>query len=58
MSDKIEGRNPVMEALKSGREIEKIMIAKGTEGGLVDQNHRKSEGQRDTDSVCRKTEVK
>lgn len=33
--DKIAGRNPVMEALKSGREIDKILIAKGTEGGSL-----------------------
>jgi 23S rRNA (guanosine2251-2'-O)-methyltransferase len=34
-TDKIVGRNPVMEALKSGREIDKILIAKGTEGGSL-----------------------
>lgn len=34
-TDRIEGRNPVMEALKSGREIDKILIAKGTEGGSL-----------------------
>jgi len=33
--DNIVGRNPVMEALKSGREIDKIFIAKGTEGGSL-----------------------
>lgn len=33
--DKIQGRNPVMEALKSGREIDKILLAKGTEGGSL-----------------------
>ncbi len=33
--DKIEGRNPVMEALKSGREIDKILVAKGTRGGFL-----------------------
>jgi 23S rRNA (guanosine2251-2'-O)-methyltransferase len=32
---KIEGRNPVMEALRSGREIDKILIAKGTGGGSL-----------------------
>ncbi|WP_083238917.1 23S rRNA (guanosine(2251)-2'-O)-methyltransferase RlmB [Caloranaerobacter ferrireducens] len=31
----IEGRNPVLEALKSDRNIEKIMIAKGAEKGSV-----------------------
>lgn len=30
----IIGRNPVMEALKSGREIEKLLIAKDTEGSI------------------------
>ncbi len=34
-TDKIAGRNPVMEALKSGREIDKILVAKGTEGGSL-----------------------
>lgn len=33
----IEGRNPVLEALKSGREIEKIMIAKGTKEGSINK---------------------
>ncbi len=34
--DKIEGRNPVMEALKAGREIDKILIKKGKpEGSLI-----------------------
>ena len=36
MEDKIVGRNPVMEALKSGREIDKILIKKGKyEGSIV-----------------------
>ena len=36
MEDKIIGRNPVMEAIRSGREIEKIFIKKGgAEGSLV-----------------------
>ncbi len=30
----IIGRNPVMEALKNGREMEKLMIAKDTEGSI------------------------
>ena len=29
MTDKIEGRNPVTEALKSGRTIDKIYVKKG-----------------------------
>ena len=29
MNDKIEGRNPVSEALKSGRSIDKIYVKKG-----------------------------
>jgi 23S rRNA (guanosine2251-2'-O)-methyltransferase len=33
-SDLIIGRNPVIEALKAGREIEKIHICKGTEGSI------------------------
>lgn len=31
----IEGRNPVIEALKSDREIEKILIAKGSQQGSI-----------------------
>lgn len=33
--NRIIGRNPVMEALKSGREIEKLMMIKDGEGSLV-----------------------
>lgn len=36
MNDKIIGRNPVMEAIKSGREIDKIIVKKGEiEGSLL-----------------------
>lgn len=36
MEDKIIGRNPVLEAIRSGREIEKIFIKKGgSEGSVV-----------------------
>ncbi|SCG84121.1 RNA methyltransferase, TrmH family [Proteiniborus sp. DW1] len=31
----VEGRNPVIEAIKSGREIDKILIAKGSEQGSI-----------------------
>ncbi len=34
MSEVITGRNAVLEALKSGREIEKITVAKGAEGSV------------------------
>lgn len=34
-SNQIEGRHPVMEALKSGREIEKIIVAKGSKQGSI-----------------------
>ena len=33
----IEGRNPVLEALKSGRDIEKILIAKGNKEGSINK---------------------
>ncbi|QXM07292.1 23S rRNA (guanosine(2251)-2'-O)-methyltransferase RlmB [Crassaminicella indica] len=33
-SDKIEGRNPVIEALRADRAIDKIMIANGAEGSV------------------------
>lgn len=36
-SNYIEGRNPVIEALKSGREIEKLIIAKGTKEGSINK---------------------
>ena len=36
-SNYIEGRNPVLEALKAGREIEKIIIAKGTKEGSINK---------------------
>ena len=35
MSDKIEGRNPVTEALKSGRDIDKIYVKKGDKHGSI-----------------------
>lgn len=35
--DKLEGRNPVIEALKSGRVINKILIAKGDREGSIKQ---------------------
>ncbi|MBE7030529.1 MAG: 23S rRNA (guanosine(2251)-2'-O)-methyltransferase RlmB [Ruminococcaceae bacterium] len=34
-TDKIEGRNPVMEALRSGREIDKLLVAKGEKNGSI-----------------------
>ncbi|MCC5910795.1 MAG: 23S rRNA (guanosine(2251)-2'-O)-methyltransferase RlmB [Clostridiaceae bacterium] len=36
-NDKIEGRNPVIEAIKSGREIDKILVAKGTKEGSINK---------------------
>lgn len=36
-TDKIEGRNPVIEAIKSGREINKILVAKGAREGSIRQ---------------------
>lgn len=35
IQDKIEGRNPVAEALKAGREIDKILIKKGKPEGSI-----------------------
>ncbi|MTI69879.1 MAG: 23S rRNA (guanosine(2251)-2'-O)-methyltransferase RlmB [Firmicutes bacterium] len=35
--DYVEGRNPVIETLKSGRDIEKIIIAKGTNKGSINK---------------------
>lgn len=34
MANVIKGRNAVIEALKSGREIDKLMIGKGAEGSI------------------------
>lgn len=34
-TDIIEGRNPIMEALRSGREIDKILVAKGDRNGSI-----------------------
>lgn len=34
-TDIIEGRNPIMEALKSGREIDKILVARGDKNGSI-----------------------
>lgn len=35
MSDKIEGRNPVAEALRSGRQIDKIYVKRGDKQGSI-----------------------
>ena len=35
MSDKIIGRNPVIEAIKADRDIDKIFISKGSEGSIT-----------------------
>ena len=35
MSGQIEGRNPVLEALKAGREINKLLVAKGAREGSI-----------------------
>ncbi len=35
--DKIEGRNPVIEALKGKRKIEKILIQEGIKGGKIEE---------------------
>lgn len=37
MSDKIFGRNPVLEALKGNRSINKLLIAKGAAGGSLSE---------------------
>lgn len=37
MSDIIEGRNPVLEAIKAGREINKILVASGANEGSIKQ---------------------
>lgn len=34
---KLEGRNPVIEALKSGRTVEKLLVAKGSQEGSIRQ---------------------
>ncbi|KAB3533606.1 23S rRNA (guanosine(2251)-2'-O)-methyltransferase RlmB [Alkaliphilus pronyensis] len=34
-TDKIVGRNPIIEAIKAGREIDKLFIAKGAEEGSI-----------------------
>jgi len=35
MEDRLEGRNPVMEAIKAGREIDKILVQKGEREGSI-----------------------
>lgn len=37
MSGQIEGRNPVIEALRAGREINKLLVAKGAQEGSIRQ---------------------
>ncbi|MDA8212870.1 MAG: 23S rRNA (guanosine(2251)-2'-O)-methyltransferase RlmB [Clostridia bacterium] len=42
MSDKIFGRNPVLEALKGDRSINKLLIAKGATGGSLSEIRAKA----------------
>lgn len=42
MSDKIFGRNPVLEAIKGERSINKLIIAKGTVGGSLSEIRAKA----------------
>jgi 23S rRNA (guanosine2251-2'-O)-methyltransferase len=42
VSDKIFGRNPVLEALKGDRSINKLIIAKGTTGGSLSEIRAKA----------------
>ena len=44
MEDKIFGRNPVLEAIKNGREIDKIMVKKGGVEGSLNEIIRKAKG--------------
>lgn len=37
MTDQIEGRNPVLEALRAGRELNKLLVAKGAQEGSIRQ---------------------
>lgn len=37
INDRVEGRNPVIEALKSEREIDKILVAKGAKEGSINK---------------------
>ncbi|MDI3533720.1 MAG: rRNA (guanosine2251-2-O)-methyltransferase [Thermosediminibacterales bacterium] len=37
MADKIEGRNPVLEALNSGKQINKILVSKGNRKGPINK---------------------
>lgn len=46
METKLEGRNPVLEALKSGREIDKIWVRKGEKTGSIQKILRMAREQR------------
>ncbi|MGI6345140.1 MAG: 23S rRNA (guanosine(2251)-2'-O)-methyltransferase RlmB [Bacillota bacterium] len=35
--EQLEGRNPVLEALQAGQDLNKVLIAKGTSGGAIDR---------------------
>lgn len=37
MPDQLEGRNPILEALRAGQEINKILVAKGTQENAIRQ---------------------
>lgn len=40
MSDQLEGRRTVLEALRAGRDVEEVLIAHGASGGPVDEIRR------------------
>ena len=46
IENRIEGKNPVLEALKSGRTVEKLLIARGSTEGSVREIYRRARDSR------------
>ena len=50
MNDKIIGRNPVLEAIRSGRSVDKILVKKGKYEGSIVLDYQESKGRRNYNS--------
>ena len=48
----IEGRNPVIEAIKNDRHIEKLLISNSSKEGFYKEDNSYGKGKEDSYSVC------
>ena len=55
MNDKIIGRNPVLEAIRSGRSVDKILVKRVSTRGLYCSDYQESKGRRNYNSRGRES---